>query len=399
MGIPISPPGTAAAAQDGSGGGNDAGGTGGAGGELAEAGSSPGPEGGASAPADDGGDGNALEAKGLLVPAGDLAPSEAVPPARNVVCVLGGPGSGKSSQCARLAGSLGYTHLSIGQALKAEANSGSEAAAEISACISSGALVPTAIVAAVLQKHMNASDGPVLLDGFPRTADQIDIVGTVGIVKGVLFLDAPEEVLLQRLSKEDCGDSVALLAQFTDHCLPVISMYDDAGLVHRIDASASMEDVHFEMLSVLRAVLPPPPNPWVPEYKATTIVPEHAVVGGADSTNSYTRISVPLITRTDIPMTRKTKIFCTLGPACWEEDQLASLLDAGCNVARFNFSHGDHAGHQKVLDRFRKVCAEKGSTAAVLLDTKGPEIRTAMLKDGKDIQLEAGQELTLFAAG
>ena len=261
------------------------------------------------------------------------------------------------------------------------------------------AQVPTAIVAKVLQKHMAATSGPVLLDGFPRTADQIDIVATVGLVKHVLFLDAPEEVLLQRLSKEDCGDTVALLAQFTDHCLPVISMYDDAGLVQRIDTSVSMEDVYFAMVDVLSAVLPPPPVPWVPEYKATTVVPDHAVVGGAETTNSYTRVSLPLITRTDIPMTRKTKIVCTLGPACWEEDQLAELLHAGCNVARFNFSHGDHAGHQKVLDRFRKVCAEKGSTAAVLLDTKGPEIRTAMLRDGKDIQLDAGQELVLHAAG
>jgi pyruvate kinase len=110
------------------------------------------------------------------------------------------------------------------------------------------------------------------------------------------------------------------------------------------------------------------------------------------------KISLEMITN-DVIRVRKTKIFCTLGPACWEEDQLANLLDAGCNVARFNFSHGDHAGHQQVLDRFRKVCAEKGSTAAVLLDTKGPEIRTAMLRDGKDIQLDAGQELVLHAAG
>ena len=85
---------------------------------------------------------------------------------------------------------------------------------------------------------------------------------------------------------------------------------------------------------------------------------------------------------------------------------MCDLLDAGLNVARFNFSHGDHAGHQKVLDRFRSACAKKGAemqerlglshqpTWACLLDTKGPEIRTAMLKDGKDIQLEAGQELT-----
>jgi pyruvate kinase len=77
---------------------------------------------------------------------------------------------------------------------------------------------------------------------------------------------------------------------------------------------------------------------------------------------------------------RKTKIVCTLGPKCWSEEGLDKLLDAGMNVARFNFSHGDHAAHQEVLDRLRKVAAMKGSTVGYLLDTKGPEIRTAMLK-------------------
>jgi hypothetical protein len=52
---------------------------------------------------------------------------------------------------------------------------------------------------------------------------------------------------------------------------------------------------------------------------------------------------------------RKTKIVCTLGPSCWSEEGLAALIDAGMNVARFNFSHGDHAGHGEVLERVRKV--------------------------------------------
>ncbi|KAF5842973.1 pyruvate kinase [Dunaliella salina] len=97
--------------------------------------------------------------------------------------------------------------------------------------------------------------------------------------------------------------------------------------------------------------------------------------------------------------TRKTKIVCTAGPACWDEANLGSLLDAGMSVLRFNFSHGDHAGHLQVLERFRKVCAAKGSTAATLLDTKGPEIRTAMLWDHKPISLEAGQSIIVEAVG
>lgn len=96
---------------------------------------------------------------------------------------------------------------------------------------------------------------------------------------------------------------------------------------------------------------------------------------------------------------RKTKILCTMGPKCWSEEGFGKLLDAGLNVARFNFSHGDHQAQQEVLDRVRGVMAAKGSNAAVLLDTKGPEIRTAMLKDHAPIELEAGQDIIVFAAG
>ena len=100
-----------------------------------------------------------------------------------------------------------------------------------------------------------------------------------------------------------------------------------------------------------------------------------------------------------MPVARKTKIVCTLGPACWSDEGLAALMDAGMNVARFNFSHGDHAGHKEVLDRVRKVAAAKGRQIAVALDTKGPEIRTAMLRDGKDILLEEGAQLESVEGG
>jgi len=56
---------------------------------------------------------------------------------------------------------------------------------------------------------------------------------------------------------------------------------------------------------------------------------------------------------------RRTKIVCTMGPACWSEEGLATLMDAGMNVARFNFSHGSQEGHHEVLERLRKVAAEK----------------------------------------
>ncbi|KAE9149057.1 Pyruvate kinase [Phytophthora fragariae] len=83
---------------------------------------------------------------------------------------------------------------------------------------------------------------------------------------------------------------------------------------------------------------------------------------------------------------RKTKIFCTLGPACWSEEGLLKLIDAGMNVARFNFSHGDHASHLACLTRLRAALAKRpNKNVAIMLDTKGPEIRTGFLKNhGKE---------------
>lgn len=67
------------------------------------------------------------------------------------------------------------------------------------------------------------------------------------------------------------------------------------------------------------------------------------------------------------------------------------MLDAGMNVARLNFSHGDHKTHGQSLDNLREALKlRKDKTCAVLMDTKGPEIRTGLLKDGKPVDLQAG---------
>ncbi|GJN31340.1 hypothetical protein PR202_gb19729 [Eleusine coracana subsp. coracana] len=91
----------------------------------------------------------------------------------------------------------------------------------------------------------------------------------------------------------------------------------------------------------------------------------------------------------------KTKIVCTLGPASRSVEMCARLLRAGMCVARFNFSHGSHEYHQETLDNLRKAMDITGLICAVMLDTKGPEIRTGFLKDGKPIQLTQGKEITI----
>lgn len=91
---------------------------------------------------------------------------------------------------------------------------------------------------------------------------------------------------------------------------------------------------------------------------------------------------------------RKTKIVCTLGPASSDRETMKAMLEAGMNVVRLNFSHGTHEGHKKTIEEFRKVRDELGLPAAVLLDTKGPEIRTGNFVNGEEI-LENGQTFVL----
>ncbi|XP_058097783.1 pyruvate kinase, cytosolic isozyme-like [Magnolia sinica] len=89
----------------------------------------------------------------------------------------------------------------------------------------------------------------------------------------------------------------------------------------------------------------------------------------------------------------KTKIVCTIGPASRSVPMLEKLLKAGMNVARFNFSHGTHEYHQETLNNLKIAMQNAQILSAVMLDTKGPEIRTGFLKDGKPVQLKEGQEI------
>ena len=91
---------------------------------------------------------------------------------------------------------------------------------------------------------------------------------------------------------------------------------------------------------------------------------------------------------------RRTKIICTIGPASENEDKLREIMLAGMNVARFNFSHGSHEEHKRKYDRIKKLREELNLPIAVMLDTKGPEIRLKDFANGKE-ELVAGQKFTL----
>src|SRR3569832_1643115 len=91
---------------------------------------------------------------------------------------------------------------------------------------------------------------------------------------------------------------------------------------------------------------------------------------------------------------RKTIIVCTIGPSSESHENTKKLIEAGMNVARLNFSHGDFEEHGNRIKNLKQARQELGKTVAILLDTKGPEIRLGKLKE-EPIELEAGEAITL----
>ncbi len=90
---------------------------------------------------------------------------------------------------------------------------------------------------------------------------------------------------------------------------------------------------------------------------------------------------------------KKTKIICTIGPACDREEIIEKMILAGMNVARFNFSHGTHTYHKEMMDAVKRVRERLGLPVAIMLDTKGPEYRIGTFKEGK-INLSEGDIFT-----
>lgn len=91
---------------------------------------------------------------------------------------------------------------------------------------------------------------------------------------------------------------------------------------------------------------------------------------------------------------RKTKIVCTMGPACANEETVTGMCKAGMNVARLNFSHGDYEEHTGNISIIKKVREKLGLPIAIMLDTKGPEYRIKTFKDNKKISLKEGDSFT-----
>ena len=94
-------------------------------------------------------------------------------------------------------------------------------------------------------------------------------------------------------------------------------------------------------------------------------------------------------------MMKKTKVVCTMGPNTNDRELMKQLMLNGMDVARFNFSHGDHEEQKGRMDMLKQLREELHTNTAILLDTKGPEIRTGKLKGGKKVTLETGASFIL----
>lgn len=95
-------------------------------------------------------------------------------------------------------------------------------------------------------------------------------------------------------------------------------------------------------------------------------------------------------------MKKKTKIVCTMGPNTDNEETLRKLILAGMDIARFNFSHGSYDEQKRRMDMVKKLRKELKIPVAILLDTKGPEIRTGVLKEHKSVNIKDGAEIYIY---
>ncbi|KAK6484415.1 UMP-CMP kinase [Huso huso] len=180
-----------------------------------------------------------------------------------VYFVLGGPGAGKGTQCAKIVEKYGYTHLSAGDLLRAErGRPGSEFGELIENYIRDGKIVPVEITISLLQRAMeetmksNEENNKFLIDGFPRNEDNLQgwnrTMDGKADVKFVLFFDCCNEVCIDRCMErgkssgrsDDNRESLLKRIQtYVQSTKPIIELYEKQGKVHTIDASKTVDDV------------------------------------------------------------------------------------------------------------------------------------------------------------
>ncbi|KAJ3221237.1 hypothetical protein HK099_003668 [Clydaea vesicula] len=176
---------------------------------------------------------------------------------KNIIFVLGGPGSGKGTQCERLANEFNYTHISCGDLLRAEVATGSVRAEMLQALMKEGQIVPIDVTLELLREAMHKtpkSSKGFLIDGFPRQIDQAHAFeSTIAPCKFVLYFECPEVVLQERLLKrgetsgrsDDNIDTIKKrFSTFINSSYPVIERYGEFGKTVKISSIPSADEVY-----------------------------------------------------------------------------------------------------------------------------------------------------------
>ena len=181
-----------------------------------------------------------------------------------VIFVLGGPGSGKGTQCAKLVKDYGFTHLSAGDLLRAEqSRPGSTYGKLIADHIKAGTIVPQEVTLALLEQAMRESNSKkFLIDGFPRKMDQaIKFEDDIAVSKMILFLDCPEEVMEKRLLKrgETSGrsdDNIESIKKrfktFVETSMPVVDMFEKQNKVVKVKCDQPVDVVYEQIQKALK---------------------------------------------------------------------------------------------------------------------------------------------------
>jgi adenylate kinase len=183
------------------------------------------------------------------------------------VVLFGPPGVGKGTQGGRLAAALGVPAISTGDLFRAHVTNGTDLGKRLSTLIASGDYVPDSITNAMLAERLAEPDaaGGFLLDGYPRTADQVAELDRLLALShtsldAVLLLAAPDAVLEERLTKraveqgrsDDTPDVIRhRLALYRAETEPLVALYDAADLVLRVDGVGTTDAVHERLLAAI----------------------------------------------------------------------------------------------------------------------------------------------------
>ncbi|KAJ4747290.1 UMP-CMP kinase [Rhynchospora pubera] len=188
-----------------------------------------------------------------------------------ITFVLGGPGSGKGTQCEKIASIFGFAHLSAGELLREEMSSPSENGELIRNVIKEGKIVPSAITISLIKRGINsATSDKILIDGFPRSEEnRIAFEKIIGVEPDlVIFFECPEEEMVKRILGRNQGridDNMETIRKrlkvFEDLNMPVVEHYSSKGKVHKITATGTVDEIFervrqvFASLRYLKAFL------------------------------------------------------------------------------------------------------------------------------------------------